>query len=325
MYIDGENTVVTDPDRTHCEHALRSLDFLVVTDLFMTDTAELADVVFPAAAWAEVDGTQTNTERRIQRLRAAVPPQGDAMPDWWITSQLAKRMGFQGFDYEGPQDVFNECCELSAIYQGVSWDEVEHGEYQWPVPFDGHPGTPRLHEEEFVNGRGIFSIAEYRDPAETIDDDYPVWLTTGRRLASYHTRTQTGRSAGIEYLLSEEVLEVHPTDVEQWGLEDGGCAIVSSRRGSVRVKVQANNRSPKGDGLHHVQLQRRSRKRAHRIRVRSHHADRGVEGLRGACGARITEPASPTPTDAPRPRLGPSTVWSEDPRGPPRRDPNGTP
>ena len=107
MLIDGENTLVTDPNRHHCEHALKSLDFLVVTDLFMTDTAELADVVFPAAGWAEVDGTQTNTERRIQRLRAAVPPQGDAMPDWWIISQLAKRMGFQGFEYEGPKQVFN--------------------------------------------------------------------------------------------------------------------------------------------------------------------------------------------------------------------------
>ncbi len=246
MLIDGENTLVTDADRNHCEHALKSLDFLVVTDLFMTDTAELADVVFPAAGWAEVDGTQTNTERRIQRLRAAVPPQGDAMPDWWIISQLAKRMGFKGFDFEGPRDVFDELCALSPIYLGVNWDMVEHGEYQWPVPFMGHPGTFRLHEEEFENGRGILKMVEYRDPAETIDDDYPVWLTTGRRLASYHTRTQTGRSAGIEYLLPEEVLEVHPKDVEDWGLEDGGCAIVSSRRGSIRVKVQANQRSPKG-------------------------------------------------------------------------------
>ncbi len=246
MLIDGENTVVTDPDRTHCEHALKSLDFLVVTDLFMTDTAELADVVFPAAGWAEVDGTQTNTERRIQRLRAAVPPQGDAMPDWWIISQLAKRMGFEGFEYEGPHDVFNELCELSTTYHGVNWDMVEDGEYQWPIPFEGHPGTFRLHEEEFVNGRGILQLVEYRDPAETIDDDYPVWLTTGRRLESYHTRTQTGRSSGIDYLLPEELLEVHPKDVEDWGLADGGCAIVSSRRGSVRVKVQANNRSPKG-------------------------------------------------------------------------------
>jgi predicted molibdopterin-dependent oxidoreductase YjgC len=246
MLIDGENTLVTDPDRHHCERALKSLDFLVVTDLFMTDTAELADVVFPAAGWAEVDGTQTNTERRIQRLRAAVPSQGESMPDWWIICELAKRMGFKGFEYEGPHEVFNEVCELSPTYQGVNWDMVEHGEYQWPIPFEGHPGTFRLHEEEFVNGRGILKMVEYRDPAETIDDAYPVWLTTGRRLESYHTRTQTGRSAGIEYLLPEELLEVHPKDVEDWGLEDGGCAIVSSRRGSIRVKVQANNRSPKG-------------------------------------------------------------------------------
>ena len=168
------------------------------------------------------------------------------MPDWWITSQLAKRMGFRGFDYEGPEDVFNELCELSPTYQGVSWDKVEHGEYHWPIPFEGHPGTPRLHEGEFLNGRGIFKLVQYRDPAETIDDEFPVWLTTGRRLESYHTRTQTGRAAGIDYFLPEELLEVHPADVDEWGLEDGGCAIVSSRRGSVRVKVQATSRSPKG-------------------------------------------------------------------------------
>ena len=246
MYIDGENTLVSDPDRKHCEHALRSLDFLVVTDLFMTETAELADVVFPAAGWAEADGTQTNTERRIQRLRAAVPPPGDAMPDWWINSQLAKRMGFRGFDYEGPEDVFNELCELSVTYRGVNWDRIEDGEYHWPVPVEGHPGTPRLHEGEFVNGRGIFKLIRYRDPAETIDDEFPVWLTTGRRLESYHTRTQTGRAAGIDYFLPEELLEVHPADVAEWGLEDGGCAVVSSRRGTVRVKVQATSRSPKG-------------------------------------------------------------------------------
>jgi len=246
MFIDGENTVVSDPDRTHCEHALKSLDFLVVVDIFMTETAEFADVVFPAAAWGEVDGTQTNTERRVQRLRAAVPPPGEAKPDWWIIAELAKRMGFEGFDYEGPKDVFNELCHVSATYHGLNWDRVEYGEYQWPVPFDGHPGTPRLHEDGFINGRGIFQLVTYRDPAETVDEQYPVWLTTGRRLESYHTRTQTGRSAGIEYLLPEEVLEVHPDDVEAWGLQDGGCAILSSRRGSVRVRVKATTRSPRG-------------------------------------------------------------------------------
>ncbi|HEX9886706.1 MAG TPA: molybdopterin dinucleotide binding domain-containing protein [Longimicrobiales bacterium] len=155
-------------------------------------------------------------------------------------------MGFPGFEYEGPDEVFNELCRLSLTYQGVSWDKVEHGEYQWPIPFDGHPGTFRLHEDEFPNGRGIFKLIRYRDPEEVVDDDYPVWLTTGRRLQSYHTRTQTGRSEGIDYFLSEEVLEVHPDDVEAWGLADGGLARLASRRGEVLVKVQANARSPRG-------------------------------------------------------------------------------
>ena len=246
MIINGENTVVSDPDREHCEHALKSLDHLVVIDIFLTETAQLADVVLPATAWGETDGTCANTERRVQRLRAAVPPPGEAKPDWWIVSRLAQRVGFEGFEFESAKDVFNELCELSATYHGLDWDRVEHSEYQWPVPHAGHPGTPRLHEGEFVNGRGVFKLIEYRDPAETINDEYPVWLTTGRRLASYHTRTQTGRSAGIDYLLSEEALEVNPIDVEAWGLADGEWAEVSSPRGSVRIKVRATNRSPRG-------------------------------------------------------------------------------
>ncbi len=246
MVIAGENTVVSDPDRDHCEHALKSLDHLVVIDIFLTETAQLADVVLPATAWGETDGTCTNTERRVQRLRAAVPPPGDAKPDWWIVSQLAQRIGFKGFEFESAKEVFNELCELSATYHGLDWDRIEHSEYQWPVPHAGHPGTPRLHEGEFVNGRGIFKLIEYRDPAETINDDYPVWLTTGRRLASYHTRTQTGRSAGIDYLLPEETLEVNPSDVDAWGLADGEWAEVSSPRGSVRIKVRATDRSPRG-------------------------------------------------------------------------------
>jgi len=246
MLIDGENTVVTDPDRHHCEKALGSLDFLVVADLFMTETAALADVVFPASGWAETDGVATNTERRVQRVRAAVPPPGEAKPDWWIINELARRMGFEGFDFESPKEVFNELCELSPVYHGLDWDRIEQGEYQWPVPEAGHPGTPRLHEDGFVNGRGVFKLVKYRDPAETVSDDYPVWLTTGRRLASYHSRTQTGRSAGIDYLLPEELLEVHPDDVEAWGLVDGGWASVASPRGEVTIKVKATNRSPRG-------------------------------------------------------------------------------
>ncbi len=246
MLIDGENTLVSDPDRMHGEHALKSLDHLVVIDIFLTETAALADVVLPATAWGETDGNFTNSERRIQRVRQAVTPQGEAKPDWWIISAIANRMGIPGFEYESPKEVFNELCSLSPIYAGIDWDLAEDGEYQWPIPYKGHPGTLRLHEEEFTNGRGIFRVINYRDPAEVIDDEYPVWLTTGRRLQTYHTRTQTGRSQGIEYFVPEETLEVHPENVVEWGLQDGGWAKLSSRRGGVQVKVKATERSPRG-------------------------------------------------------------------------------
>ena len=250
MLIDGENTLLSDPDRAHCEHALRSLKHLVVIDIFLTETAELADVVFPATAWGETDGVCTNTERRVQRMRAAVPPPGEAKPDWWIISQIAQRLGLNGFDFDSPKPIFNELCRVSPIYAGLDWERVDkgakNGVNQWPVPHKNHPGTPRLHEGEFVNGRGIFSNVHYREPAETIDDAFPVWLTTGRRLPSYHTRTQTGRAQGIEYLLSEEALEINPADIEKWGLTVGEWCKMSSARGSITIKVKATNRSPRG-------------------------------------------------------------------------------
>ncbi len=246
MLIDGENTVVSDPDQEHCIHALKSLEHLVVIDIFLTETAELADVVLPAASWAETDGNFVNTERRIQRVRKAVEPAGEARPDWWIIGQIAQRMGMRGFDYDSAVPIFNELCELSPIYAGIDWDLAESGQYQWPIPYRGHPGTPRLHEDEFINGRGKFSFTDYRDPAETIDEDYPLWLTTGRRLESYHTRTQTGRSEGINDLLPEETLEVHPSDAARYGLHDGGWARMRSRRGAVDVRVQTTRRSPQG-------------------------------------------------------------------------------
>ena len=246
MLIDGENTLISDPDREHCEHALRSLEHLVVIDIFLTETAELADVVLPASAWGETDGVCTNTERRVQRMRAAVPPLGNAKPDWWIISQIAKRLGFNGFDYNAPKAIFNELCDLSPIYAGLNWDRIDNGEYQWPVPHKDHPGTPRLHEDSFINGKGIFSTVHYRDPAETISDEFPVWLTTGRRLQSYHTRTQTGRSQGIDYLLPEESLEVNPNDLKKWKLTDGEWCRMRSARGAIEIKVKATDRSPRG-------------------------------------------------------------------------------
>ena len=246
MIIDGENTAVSDPDRKHCEHALKSLDHLVLIDIFRTETAEFADIVLPATSWGETDGVCTNTERRVQRLRAAVPAVGEAKPDWWIVSEIAKRMGVPGFEYESAKDVFNELCSVSPIYNGLDWDRIDKSEYQWPVPDKDHPGTPVLHKGEFKNGRGIFKVIGYRDPAEVIDDTYPVWLTTGRRLQAYHTRTQTGRSAGIDYLLPNESLEVHPDDAKAWNLTDGGKCRLSSRRGSIEILVKTTDQSPRG-------------------------------------------------------------------------------
>lgn len=246
MLIDGENSLVSDADRTHTLHAMQALEHLVVIDLFLTETAELAHVVLPATAWGETDGTQANTERRVQRLRQAVPPQGLARPDWWIVQEIAKRCGIPGFQWQSAADVFDELCELSPIYHGLDWKRVSEENLHWPVPDKDHPGTPILHIGEFKNGKGIFSIIHYRPPAESVSPDYPVWLTTGRRLQAYHTRTQTGRSAGIDYLLAEELLEVHPDDLRAWQLQDGGWVKMSSPRGHVFLRVKATTRSPRG-------------------------------------------------------------------------------
>ena len=246
MLICGENTVVSDPDKAHCEHALNSLEHLVVIDVFPTETALMADVVLPASAWGETDGVFTNTERRVQRIRQAVTPRGDSKPEWWIIAQLAKRLGAEGFDWDSAADVFNEFCELSPIYNGLDWERISEGRYHWPVPDKDHPGTPVLHIGEFPRGRGLFKTPDLRDPAEVVDDEYPVWLTTGRRLAHYHTRTMTGRAVGTEFLVPEELVEIHPDDMRDWNLEDGGLAVMSSRRGEVLIKVLATDQSPRG-------------------------------------------------------------------------------
>ncbi|MBI3926462.1 MAG: molybdopterin-dependent oxidoreductase [Armatimonadetes bacterium] len=246
MLIDGENTVLSDADGTRCRRALERLDHLVVADIFLTETARLAHVVLPAAAWAESDGTFTNTERRVQRVRAAVSAPGQARPDWWIVCQLARRLGFPGFDFEHPREIFGELCSLSPIYRGLSWERAATGSFHWPVPDAQHPGTPRLHEGGFSIGRGVFKPVHYRDPAESLSPEYPIWLTTGRRLATYHTGTQTRRAAGFDYLDPGERLEVHPQDAARSGLVDGGWCRMTSPRGAVDVRVECTERSPRG-------------------------------------------------------------------------------
>ncbi len=246
MLIDGENSLVSDANRNHTQKALDSLEHLVVIDIFLSQTAKLADVVLPASSWAETDGTCTNTERRIQRVRAALPPKGQAKPDWWIISELAKRLGFEGFHFQTPREIFNELCKVSPIYNGLHWDRVEKGEYQWPVPSKNHPGTSILHKDVFSKGKADFKLVTFRKPGQSVNSRYPTWLTTGRRLETYHTNTQVVRSEGMETFVPEEILEVHPDDVSTYMLKDGGFCRVTSAKGSIDIKVRATSRSPRG-------------------------------------------------------------------------------
>ncbi|GAF70564.1 unnamed protein product, partial [marine sediment metagenome] len=150
LYLIGENPVLSDPDASHVEESLKALDFLVVQDIFMSETAQFADVVLPSASFAEKDGTFTNTDRSVQRVRKAIEPLGDAQPDWWITCQIAQRMGGKGFDFEGPSQIMEEICRLTPSYGGITYERLEQGRIQWPCPSTDHPGTPVLHTERFA-------------------------------------------------------------------------------------------------------------------------------------------------------------------------------
>ena len=247
MWICGENTLVTDPDVKHTTKALESLDFFVVQDMFLTDTAQKAHVVFPAAAFTEVDGFFTNSDRRIQRIRKAADPPGEAKPDWWIIAEVAKRMeSGVHFDYDSSREVFDELASVSPIYAGLDYDRIDSGELHWPVPDHDHPGTPVLHEGVFLNGKGKLQLLDYVPPSENPDDEYPFYLTTGRRLPTYHTNTMTGRSKGFRILVPNEWLEVHPRDGKKLGIEDGDWVRISSRRGDVTTRVAITRTSPAG-------------------------------------------------------------------------------
>ena len=221
MYLVGENPVLSEANSAHVEEALRRLEFLVVQDIFLTETARLADMVLPAAAFAEKDGTFTNTERRVQRVRKAVEPPGEAKPDWWITCQIAKRLGAGGFDFVHPSQVMEEIASLVPSYQGISYDRLEEQGLQWPCPSGEHAGTPILHTERFAtkSGKARFIPLEFKPPAEVPDDEYPLILTTDRSLFHFHTSTMTRRVEGLRTLSPEELLRINPEDA----LASGPC------------------------------------------------------------------------------------------------------
>ena len=246
IYLVGENPVLSDPDATHVRKALEKLEFLVVQDIFLTETAQLADVVLPAASFAEKDGTFTNTERRVQRVRKFIEPPGDSRPDWWITSQLARRMGGKGFDYQEPEQIMTEIARLTPSYGGITYQRIEKGGLQWPCPTAEHPGTLFLHKDTFTRGKGKFMPLQYRPSAELPDANYPLILTTERSLYHYHTSTMTGKVKGLRKLRSEELVEINPADALKLGIADGQMVKVTSRRGEVEARARVTTVSPPG-------------------------------------------------------------------------------
>ncbi len=248
IYLIGENPVLTDADAGHVEKALEEVEFLVVQDIFLTETAQYADVVLPAASFAEKDGTFTNTERRVQRVRKALEPLGEAKPDWWIVSQIARRMGTSGFDFDHPAQVMEEIAFLTPSYAGISFERLEGGGLQWPCPTRDHPGTPILHRERFVSpdGKGRFSTLEYRPSAELPDEEYPLLLTTDRSLYHYHSGSMTRKVKGLNVLRREELVEVNPRDAASLGIADGEMVKVISRRGEVQTRVKVTWDLPQG-------------------------------------------------------------------------------
>ncbi len=246
MYIVGENPMMSDPDIRHVEEALRSLDLLVVQDIFMTETARLADVVLPAASYAEKEGTFTNTDRRVQRVRKAVEPPGDARSDLRIIADIAEALGYSMPAREA-EEVFREMASLTPSYAGITYERLDAGEtIHWPCPEEGHPGTPILHKEKFTRGKGAFIPVEYKPPAEEPDDRYPLVMTTGRVLEQYHTGTMTRRVPGINEIDPANRVWISREDAEAMGISDGDLVRVSTRRGDIEAEARVTRKMPGG-------------------------------------------------------------------------------
>ena len=248
LYVMGENPVLSDPDSNHVRKALARLDFMVAQDIFLTETGQLADVVLPAASWAEKDGTFTNTERRVQMVRAALPAVGESKPDWEIIKTIAAAVGSDKLSFQSPRNVFREMAALMPQYAGMGYGRLEEtGGLQWPCPTPSHPGTPILHTEKFTRGRGKFHPVAFRPPAEMPDKEYPFLLTTGRILEHYHTGTMTRRVKGLNHLEPEAFVEINPQDASDLNAKDGDMLAVASRRGRIIIRARVTGRVGRGE------------------------------------------------------------------------------
>jgi formate dehydrogenase alpha subunit len=245
MYMMGENPFLSDPNINRVKKDLEALEFLVVQDIFLSDTARYADVVLPAASFAEKDGTFTNTERRVQLLRKVLDPPGQAKADWRILSEVAERLGYT-MTYASSAKIMEEIAALTPIYGGMTHDRLQGFGLQWPCPDKEHPGTPYLHKGMFSRGKGLFHAVQYIPPAEEPDAEYPLLLTTGRILYHFHTGTMSRRVDGLHAIRPDGFVEIHPDDASALKLSDGELARLSSRRGTVTAKTVVTERSRPG-------------------------------------------------------------------------------
>ncbi|MBW2138761.1 MAG: formate dehydrogenase subunit alpha [Deltaproteobacteria bacterium] len=241
MFILGENPMVSDADIRRVEKALRSLNFLVVQDIFMTESSRLAHVVLPGVSFAEKDGTFTNTERKVKRVRKALEPIGDSRQDWEIICDLAKRMDYK-MTYASPSQIMEEIAEVTPIYGGIHYDRIEEDGLCWPCPDRNHPGTPYLHKDQFSRGCGLFHAVEYLPPGELPDDEYPYMLTTGRIYVHYHTGTMSRRSPSLNREVEEAYVEINPERAKELGISQGERIKIASRRGEIEIKADLSDR-----------------------------------------------------------------------------------
>jgi len=245
LYVIGENPMVSDPDLNHAEDSLTRLEFMVVQDIFLTETAKLADVVLPSRCFAEKEGTFSNTERRVQRVRKAVNPPGEAKEDWKITCEIGTRMGY-AMAYTNAEAIFDELAKVTPSYGGITYDRIEEEGLHWPCPTPDHPGTPVLHIGKFPIGKGNFHAIDYRAPAEQVDDEYPLYLTTGRVLYHYHTGTMTMKTDGLNEQSPGCFVEISAADAAKNDLVDGDTVQVSSRRGLLKAEIKISTKAVEG-------------------------------------------------------------------------------
>ena len=259
LYILGEDPVMSDPDTKHIRHCLQQIDFLLLQEIFPSETSVYADVLLPGVTFAEKTGTFTNTERRVQMVHKAIPTQGDARDDWWIISQLAKRIlagtgerflnkaPFSGWDYADQSAIMTEINALTPSYGGITHARLDAGErLQWPCPTADHPGTPVLHTKQFARGKGKFMPIEHVPPAESPNDEYPMLMSTGRVIYHWHGGQMTRRAKGLMEVYGEALIEVNPDDADRIGVDAKSRVRLTSRRGSIEALAWVTDRVPPG-------------------------------------------------------------------------------